>query len=70
MKRHYSIVFGTADGSKRSMQVRNPNTEIPAAELSAAAGQILLNDVFDPARGSLESFNRLDLTETTTTQVL
>ena len=70
MKQHYSVVFQTAGGPKRSIQVRNPNTDIAVAELSAAIAQILLNDVFDPAKGSLESFSKLELLESVTTQIL
>ena len=70
MVKYYSIVFDTTAGTKRSLQVRNPNTELPTMELSAAIAQILMNDVFDPAKGSIESFNRLDLNINERIQVL
>jgi len=58
---HYSIVFNTTAGSRRSIHVRNPNQALPIEIVSDAVAQILANDVFDPAKGSLESLNRLEL---------
>ena len=60
--RHYSIVFNTTTGSRRSIRINNPNVGLPIAEISAAVNQILDNDVFDPDRGGLDSFNRMALT--------
>jgi len=60
--KHYSLVFNTANGSRRSFRVNNPNTDIPLPTIQAAVDQILLNDIFNQERGGLESLNRLELT--------
>jgi len=67
---HYSIVFNTTTGSKRSIQVRNPNPSLPIEEVSAAVVKILENDVFDPEMGSLESFGSIVLTTTERTTII
>ena len=70
MVRHYTIVFHTTEGTKRSLQVRNPDTDLPVSEISAAVAQILMNDVFDPAKGSLESLDRMELSINERIQIL
>ena len=59
---HYSLVFYTTTGSRRSFRINNPDTNKPLPEIEAAIGQILQNDIFDQQRGGLESLNRLELT--------
>jgi len=59
--KHYSIVFNTTTGSRRSIRVNHPNTDLSVAELSAAINKMLENDVFDPQAGGLESLNRMEL---------
>ena len=60
--KHYSIVFHTTTGSRRSIRVNNPNIDLPLPTISAAVDQLLDNDVFDPQAGGLASLSRLELT--------
>ena len=59
--RHYSIIFNTTTGRRRSIRVNNPNTDLPLPEISEAVDQILENDVFDPQVGGLKNLNRMEL---------
>ena len=59
--RHYSIIFNTTAGRRRSIRVNNPNTNLPLPEISAAVEQILENDVFDPQAGGLKNLSRMEL---------
>ena len=68
--RHYSMVFNTMTGSRRSIRVNNPNTDLPLADIESAVGQILNNDVFDQTRGGLDSLNRMELTVVERTAIL
>ena len=68
--RHYSMVFNTTTGSRRSIRVNNPNTDLPLADIESAVGQILNNDVFDQTRGGLDSLNRMELTVVERTAIL
>jgi len=34
--KHYSLVFTTASGSRRSLRVANPTTGLPLADIQAA----------------------------------
>jgi hypothetical protein len=52
------------------MRINNPNTSLPVAEIEAAVGQMIANDIFDPQRGGLESLNRLELTSIERTLVV
>lgn len=61
--KHYTMVFNTSTGSRRSIRVNNPNDDIETAKLSAAVNTMIENDIFDPEpRGSLESLGRMELT--------
>ena len=60
--RHYSIVFNTTTGSRRSIRVNHPNVDLPIADIQTAINQIIDNDVFDQERGGLDSLNRMELT--------
>ena len=60
--RHYSIVFNTSTGSRRSIRINNPNVDMPLADIQTAVGQIIDNDVFDQERGGLDSLSRMELT--------
>ena len=62
MVRHYTIMFNTTKGTRRSIRVNNPDPDLPVEDISAAVDQILDNDVFDPERGGLDSFSRMELT--------
>ena len=68
--RHYSLVFNTTTGSRRSMRINNPNTALPVADIQSAVDQILANDVFDQERGGLDSLNRMELTVVERTLVI
>ena len=59
--RHYSIIFNTTTGRRRSIRVNNPNTDLPLPVISEAVDQILANDVFDPQVGGLKNLNRMEL---------
>ena len=59
--KHYSIVFYTTTGSRRSIRVNNPDIDLPLPTISAAIDQMLDNDVFDPLAGGLESLSRMEL---------
>ena len=59
--KHYSIVFYTTNGSRRSIRVNNPDIDMPLPALQAAVDQMLDNDVFDPQSGGLERLGRLEL---------
>ena len=67
---HYSIVFNTDKGARRSLRINNPNPTMPVADISAAIDQLIANDVFDHQRGALESLNRMELTTIQTTAIL
>lgn len=60
--RHYSLMFNTTTGSRRTMRINNPNCDLPLPEIETAVGQMIANDIFDPERGGLESLNRMELT--------
>ena len=60
--KHYSLVFNTTTGSRRSFRINNPDTDMPLPEIQAAIGELISNDVFDQERGGLESLNRMELT--------
>ena len=60
--RHYSLVFNTTTGSRRSIRINHPNIDMPLADIQTAIGQIIDNDVFDQERGGLDSPNRMELT--------
>ena len=68
--KHYSIVFYTTTGSRRSIRVNNPNVDLPLPTISAAVDQMLDNDVFDPQAGGLESLSRMELAVVERTQLL
>ena len=59
--KHYTIVFYTTTGSRRSIRVNNPNTDLPLPQIAEAVDQMIANDVFDPQAGSLESLSRMEL---------
>ena len=59
--KHYSIVFYTTTGSRRSIRVNNPNIDLPLPTISAAVDQMLDNDVFDPLAGGLLSLSKMEL---------
>ena len=58
--RHYSIIFNTTTGRRRSKRVNNPNTDPPLPEIAAAVEQILENDVLEPQVGGLKNLNRME----------
>ena len=58
---HYSVVFNTERGYRRSIRINNPNVGLPLEDIKAAVEQIIENDVFDQDKGSLESVNRMEL---------
>jgi len=68
--RHYTMVFNTTTGSRRSMRVNNPNTDLPLADIQTAIGQMIYNDIFDQERGNLDSLNRMELHVLERTQIL
>lgn len=67
---YYSLVFNTTTGSRRSMRIKNPDTNLPLDEIEAAVGQMISNDIFDQERGGLDSLNRMDLTVVERTQIM
>jgi len=67
---HYSMVFNTTGGTRRTMRISNPNVGLPTSEIEAAVGQMIANDIFDPERGGLESLNRMELTSVERTIIL
>ena len=69
-QQHYSMVFNTSTGSRRTMRINSPNTDMPLADIEAAIGQLIANDVFDQARGSLESLSRMELTTMSRTTII
>ena len=68
--RHYSLVFNTTIGSRRSIRINNPNIDLPTEEISAAVDQMLENDVFDQSKGGLDSLSRMELTTIERTAIL
>jgi hypothetical protein len=67
---HYSMVFNTVSGSRRSLRIINPNPGLPLSDISAAVDKMIANDIYDPAKGGLESLNKMELTTTSTTTIL
>jgi len=59
---HYSMVFNTTNGTRRTMRISNPTVGLPTSEIEAAVGQMITNNIFDAERGGLESLNRMELT--------
>jgi len=48
--RHYTLVLNTDSGSRRTLRISNPNTDIPTATLAAAVEKLIVNDVYDNTR--------------------
>ncbi|MCL2603242.1 MAG: DUF2922 domain-containing protein [Defluviitaleaceae bacterium] len=67
---HYSMVFNTLSGSRRSLRIINPNPNLPVETISAAVDKMIANDIFDPAKSGLDSLNRMELTTISTTAIL
>ena len=67
---HYSLVFNTNMGRRRSLRIVNPNPDLPVAQIEEAVEKMIANDIFDPERGTLESVNRMELTTIQTTSIL
>lgn len=67
---HYTIVFNTAKGARRTVRISNPTPGLPVDEMQAAVDLMLANDVFDATRGALDSLNRLEHTIVQTTNLL
>jgi hypothetical protein len=68
--KHYSLVFNTTLGSRRSFRVSNPNPILPVADISNAVDKLIANDIFNPLRGGLDSLNKMELTTIETTVIL
>ena len=68
--RHYSLVFNTNTGSRRSMRINNPNVGLERSVIEGAVEQLIQNDVFDQERGGLDSLNRMELTVIERTPVI
>ena len=68
--RHYSVIFNTTTGRRRSIRINNPNTDLPVSTKIAAVDQMLENDVFDPQVGGLKSLNRMELSVLERTVIL
>ena len=68
--KHYTLVFNTTTGSRRSMRIANPVTGLSTSEIEAAVGQMIANNIFDPERGGLESLNRMELSVMERTTIL
>jgi hypothetical protein len=64
------MVFNSMLGKRRSLRIVNPNPNLPVSEISAAVDKMIANDIFDPAKGGLESLNRMELTTIQTTVIL
>jgi len=67
---HYSVIFNTTNGSRRSIRINNPDTDLPTPQIQAAVDQMLANDIFDPATSGLDSLNRMELTRVERTDIL
>ncbi|MCL2499456.1 MAG: DUF2922 domain-containing protein [Defluviitaleaceae bacterium] len=67
---HYSMVFNTTLGKRRSLRIINPNPDLPVNDISAAVDKMIANDIFNPASGGLESLSKMELTTIQTTAVL
>ena len=67
---HYSMVFNTTTGSRRTMRIRQPNTNLPLDDIRDAISQMIANDIFDPEHGGLESLNRMELTTVERTLII
>ena len=59
--KHYTMVFYTTTGSRRSIRVSQPNTDLPLPQIADAVDQLIANDVFNPEAGALESLSRMEL---------
>ena len=60
--KYFSIVFNTTNGTKRTMRIQNPDENIPTTDIEEAIDELLINDVYDPEKGGLESFSKMELT--------
>jgi len=70
-QRHYSIIFNTTTGARRSIRINNPNPDLLREDIAAAVDVIIDNDVFDQTdNGSLSYLNRMELTVIERTAVL
>jgi hypothetical protein len=58
---HYLLTFNTSTGGKRTIKINNPTTGLSTEELEEAVEQIIANDVFDPAKGSLTGLDEMEL---------
>ncbi len=62
---YFQLSLNTSTGSRRSIKINEPVNELTTEEIEAAIGQIIENDVFDPAKGSLTGLNELELVTVT-----
>ena len=68
--RHYSLVFNTTIGSRRSIRINDPDIDLPVEDIRDAVDQLIAHDVFDPDKGGLDSLGRMELTTIERTAVL
>ena len=67
---HYSLVFNTTTGSRKSMKIDNPKTGLPQSDIEDAIDQMIENDIFDQAKGGLESLSKLEHTTVERTLIM
>jgi hypothetical protein len=67
---HYSLVFNITTGGRRSLKINNPTVGLTLTEIESAVNQMITNDIFDPARGGLESLSKLELTTVEKTLIM
>ncbi len=67
---YYQLSLNMSTGTKRSIKINNPATGLSEEEIEAAVNQIIENDVFDPAKGSIAGVNQLELVTVTRTTLI
>ena len=67
---YYTISFNTSTGTKRTFRINNPVTGISNTDAQDAIDQMAANDIFDPAKGTIEGLHKMELVAIDRTQIL
>jgi hypothetical protein len=67
---HYTLIFATSDGNRRSFRVKNPIPGLPQDEILSAVDMLTQHPIMAADRGQLTRLNRMDLHVTSVTPVI
>ena len=69
-KAQLRVAYDSTIGTRRSFRINNPTTGLPIGDIENAVAQMMDNDIFNPAKGGIESFNKLELVSIDRTTVM